>query len=86
MLFNLINVQGTSSFATYIPALLGSDTKQAMPLGRQRDRKARQAERHSRRWAIIAAEMANRRAKEISKLLPVTAVLKNLLTLEYSVK
>jgi hypothetical protein len=56
MLLVLINVQGTSSYATYIPVLLSSNPKQAMPLGRQRDRKAPQVERHSRRWAIIAAE------------------------------
>jgi hypothetical protein len=34
----------------------------AMPLGRLRDHTARQVDRRSRRWAIIGAEMAKRRA------------------------
>jgi hypothetical protein len=33
-----------------------------MPLGRLRDHTARQVDRCSRRWAIIVAEMAKRRA------------------------
>jgi hypothetical protein len=33
-----------------------------MPLGRLRDHTVRQVERRSRRWAIIAAQIAKRRA------------------------